>query len=88
MMVLAVVVLSLLPLSSSSPSLHLTSLEVPSWGEEGSTVSMCCSYSLPSSLHHEVDVKWYHNTQVAPFLVWLPGIQTNPQVRYFSYIHD
>ena len=60
----------------SPPSLTIN----PSWVEEGGKTTLSCSYSLPSSLHPQLDVKWYHGASPSPFLLSLPALQPRPQL--------
>ena len=67
----------LLPLASPTSPLHISSLLVPSWAYENSSISLSCTYSLAVSQFRELDIKWYHGASPSPFLVSLPSLGRN-----------
>ena len=60
--------------------LEISSLSLPSYAEEGQNVTFHCDYSVDSSKLAELDIKWYLGSSPSPFLVFLPHLQTEPQV--------
>ena len=69
--------LLLLPLASPTSPLHISSLLVPSWAYENSSISLSCTYSLAMSQFRELDIKWYHGASPSPLLVSLPSLGRN-----------
>ena len=76
--VLSLFLLSLLP--SSSLSLRLHSVAVPSFAETGSDVIFSCNYSYTETDKQELDIKWYLDDSPSPFLVWVPHQKRRPQI--------
>ena len=61
-------------------SLHITDLVIPSFTQQGSTITFYCAYSVNIAKIAEVDIKWYFGNSPSPFMVFLPHMQTEPQV--------
>ena len=61
-------------------SLEINSLLIPSNALEGENVTFHCDYSVDPSKLAELDIKWYLGKSPSPFLVFLPFLQTEPQV--------
>ena len=74
---IVIFVLNVIPIVTS---LQISSLSMPSYAEEGQNVTFHCDYSLDSSKLAELDIKWYLGSSPSPFLVFLPHLQTEPQV--------
>ena len=70
----------ILPLISSVASLELIQFSVPPFASEGENVPFHCAYSVDSSKLAELDIKWYLGSSPSPFMVFLPNLQSEPQV--------
>ena len=70
----------LVTIINSVLSLHITDLTIPSYTQQGSNITFYCAYSVNIEKLAEVDIKWYFGSSPSPFMVFLPHLQTEPQV--------
>ena len=61
---------------------EITDLVVPSVVESGSEpwVDLSCQFSYNESERKQLDIKWYFNENVTPFLQWIPSSGRKPQI--------
>ena len=65
---------------TSINSLNITDLVIPPYTQQGSNITLFCSYSVDKDKIAELDIKWYFGNSPSPFMVFLPHMQAEPQV--------
>ena len=72
-------------LNNSVYSLRYPTLSMPSYIREGGDVNFNCNYSVPVNKFLELDIKVYFGDSTSPLLVFLPSLQTTPQIVDQTY---
>ena len=67
--------------------IHEASLETPLEFGSQEEVILHCDYDLREDERGQLDIKWYFNDHVVPFLQWVPGGGRRPQLIEPTLFH-